>query len=79
VRELVYLPDLVQRAADARDPSRIAAYLEGLAGAVHAWYHPSRPDAGPADDRHGPAIARAARTVLANALTLLGLEAPERI
>jgi arginyl-tRNA synthetase len=49
---------------------------------VHAWYHHTRavgaPE-GPATEQARLRLARAARIVLANALTLLGITAPDRM
>jgi len=49
---------------------------------VHSWYHHTRavgaPE-GPATEQARLLLARAARIVLANALALLGLTAPDRM
>ena len=49
---------------------------------VHSWYHHTRavgaPE-GPATEQARLLLARAARIVLANALALLGLSAPDRM
>jgi arginyl-tRNA synthetase len=80
LKQLVVFPDIVARAARDREPHRITTYLEELAGTVHGWYHHTR-TVGEAPDveRSRLLLARAARTVLANALTLLGITAPDRM
>jgi arginyl-tRNA synthetase len=82
--ELVQLlgrfPAVTRRAAEALEPQRLTAYLEELARAAHLWYHRCRVlGEPPAVERARLALARAARTVLANGLTLLGLSAPDRM
>jgi len=73
-------PEAVRGAAEALEPQRIAQYLEDLARAAHLWYHHCRVlGEPPAIERARLALARAAQIVLANALTLLGLSAPERM
>ena len=80
LKQLVTFPDIVARAARDREPHRITTYLEELAGVVHGWYHHTR-TVGEAPDveRARLQLARAARIVLANALNLLGLSAPDRM
>jgi arginyl-tRNA synthetase len=73
-------PDAVRAAAEALEPQRVAQYLEELARAAHLWYHHCRVLGEPPEiERARLALARAAQIVLANALTLLGLSAPERM
>jgi len=77
---LARFPDAVARAADALEPQRITGYLEDLARAAHLWYHTCRVLGEPPDvERARLALARATRIVLANALSLLGLSAPDRM
>ncbi|MEV8614465.1 arginine--tRNA ligase [Amycolatopsis sp. NPDC051373] len=74
----------VRRAAEMREPHRIARYLEELAGAYHKFYTVGRvlPQG---DEEATPltfarlALCEAARQVLANGLSLLGVSAPERM
>jgi arginyl-tRNA synthetase len=80
VKLLTRFPSLVERAAAALDPQRVTTYLEELARAAHLWYHRCRVlGESPPVERARLAVARAAQIVLANALTLLGLTAPERM
>ncbi len=82
LKRLAAFPDLVEAAAREREPHRIATYLHELATIVHGWYHHTRavgaPE-GPATEHARLLLARAARTVLANALGLLGISAPDRM
>jgi arginyl-tRNA synthetase len=75
-------PETVSRAAEEREPHRVVSYLHDLATAVHGWYHHTRvvgaPE-GPATEHARLLLTRAARIVLANGLTLLGLSAPDRM
>jgi arginyl-tRNA synthetase len=83
LKTIVSWPEVVEKAAREREPHRITAYLhDELAPVVHAWYHHTRavgaPE-GPATEQARLLLARAARIVLANALTLLGISAPDRM
>lgn len=87
--QLAEFPGFVVRAAAARAPQVVCGYLEKTAGAVNSWYqagHPSRrPDlAALSPDDHRlrsarMALVQAARIVLRNGLTVLGVPAPERL
>jgi arginyl-tRNA synthetase len=80
LKVLARFPESVERAAEALDPQRITNYLEELARAAHLWYHRCRVlGESPPVERARLAVARATQIVLANALTLLGLSAPERM
>ena len=82
LKKLVTFPEIVAKAAREREPHRITVFLHELAGIVHGWYHHTRavgaPE-GPATEAARLLLARAARIVLANALTLLGISAPDRM
>jgi len=78
IKELAEFPETVQRAAAALEPNRLTTYLEGLARVAHAWYHKYRV-LGEPEEAARLVLARAARQVLANGLTLLGIGAPERM
>lgn len=80
LKKLAVFEETVVRAASELEPHRICVYLEELAGVVHAWYHHTRTlGEAPPVERSRLLLARAARIVLANALSLLGLSAPERM
>jgi arginyl-tRNA synthetase len=84
LRALGELPRVVAAAAELREPHRLARYVEELAGTYHRFYDACRvlPQG---DEPVTPlAVARlwlcaATRVVLANALGLLGVSAPERM
>jgi arginyl-tRNA synthetase len=82
LKKLTTFPEVVEKAARDREPHRITVYLHELATVVHSWYHHTRavgaPE-GPATEQARLLLARAARIVLANALTLLGITAPDRM
>ncbi|WP_375400109.1 arginine--tRNA ligase [uncultured Amnibacterium sp.] len=81
---LEQFPRLVQRAAELREPHRVARYLEELAGAFHRWYDVCRVlpqgDA-PVEPVHRTRLVLndAVAQVLATGLGLLGVTAPERM
>ncbi len=80
LKKLTAFPEVVARAAREREPHRVTGYLEELALVVHAWYHNCRVlGEPPATEQARLVLARAARQVLANGLSLLGLSAPERM
>jgi arginyl-tRNA synthetase len=82
LKKLVTFPEVVAKAAREREPHRVTVFLHELAGVVHGWYHHTRavgaPE-GPDTERARLLLARAGRIVLANALTLLGISAPDRM
>jgi arginyl-tRNA synthetase len=82
LKQLATFPEIVEKAAREREPHRITVFLHELATVVHGWYHHTRavgaPE-GPATEQARLLLARAARTVLANALALLGLTSPDRM
>lgn len=73
-------PEVVEKAAREREPHRITGFLEELAAVIHGWYHRTRTvGEPPAIEGARLLLARAARTVVANGLSLLGLHAPDRM
>ncbi len=80
LKKLAAFPETVARAAAEEEPHRICVFLEELATVIHGWYHHTRTVGEPAEiERNRLLLARAARIVLANGLTLLGLSAPDRM
>jgi len=84
IRTIGEFPAMVRRAAELREPHRIARYLEELAGAYHKFYTVGR--VLPMGDEEATpltfarlALCEGARQVLANGLALLGVTAPERM
>jgi arginyl-tRNA synthetase len=78
IKELAEFPAIVEGAAAALEPHRMTGYLEGLARIAHGWYHKYRV-LGEPEEAARLVLARAVRQVLANGLTLLGINAPERM
>jgi len=88
IQTLGEFPALVERAAAARAPHLVCDYLEQTAGQVNAWYHAGNPTRNPELAVLHPdpelrrarlALTQAVRIVLASALTVLGIHAPERM
>ncbi|MBM3719891.1 MAG: arginine--tRNA ligase [Actinobacteria bacterium] len=81
---LAQFPTVVSSAAETRAPHRIARYIEELAGTYHGFYSDCRvlPMSGEAPSALHSArvtLCDATRQVIANALGLLGVTAPERM
>lgn len=71
-------PEMVNRAANAREPHQIANYLYELASDFHTYYNSEKTLVADADIRNARlTLAVAVRQVLANGLALLGVSAPE--
>ena len=84
IRTLGEFPAVVTAAAELREPHRVARYAEELASSFHKFYDTCQilPKAGEeAQPIHSArlALAMATRRVLANALGLVGVSAPERM
>ena len=84
IRTIGQYPEVLRTAADLREPHRVARYLEELAGAYHKFNESCRilPKG---DEEATPlttarlTLAAATRRLLANGLSLLGVDAPERM
>jgi arginyl-tRNA synthetase len=80
IKALLDFPALVQGAADALEPHRVATYLHDLAGKTHLWYHKAHVLNEPEPiTKARLVLARAAQIVLKNGLSLLGITAPDRM
>jgi arginyl-tRNA synthetase len=80
MKALLDFPSLVAGAAEALEPHRVATYLHETAGKVHLWYHKAHVLNEPEPiTRARLVLARAARLVLRNGLSLLGISAPDRM
>ena len=84
IRTIGEFPAVVRAAAELREPHRIARYTEELASAFHKFYDSCQilPKAGEAPEPIHTArlaLAMATRQVIANALGLIGVSAPERM
>jgi len=79
-KQLARYPDVVVGAAQSCEPHRIVYYLQELAAQFHSYYNKQRvlvEDV--AVTRARLYLVNGVRTVLANALDLLGVDAPERM
>lgn len=80
LRKLAEFPDEVAQAAEKREPHRLTVYARDLATLFHAFYTRCRVlGEEPPLTAARLALCEAARRVLANALALLGVSAPERM
>ncbi len=80
MKVLLGLPTSIMRAAEAKEPHRVANYLRDVATSFSQFYRDcqivgSEPDLAAAR----LALARAARLTLRNGLAVLGISAPERM
>ena len=79
-KEVLRFPDVLAQAADAKEPHRVANYLRDVAVAFSQFYRDCRiigEERALATARMH--LAQAARIVLRNGLTVLGLSAPEQM
>ena len=84
IRTIGEFPAVVRAAAELREPHRIARYTEELASAFHKFYDscqilPKASEAPEPIHTARLALAMATRQVIANALGLIGVSAPERM
>jgi arginyl-tRNA synthetase len=78
IKRLTDFPPTVREAAERRGPQLIPAYAIRLADDFHRFYHECRVIGDPAEAfRLG--LCRATQSVIARALDLVGVEAPERM
>ena len=81
VRKMLQLPELVQQMARSMEPHHLPHYAGELATAFHAFYTECRviDDENEALSKARLKLCSAAKVVLARALTLMGMSAPERM
>lgn len=80
IKALLDYPTLVEDAARALEPHRVATYLHDLAGRVHLWYHKAHVLNEPEPITQARLVlARASQIVLRNGLSLLGITGPDRM
>ena len=78
MKSLARFPEVVSRAAGAREPQQVANYLRDLAGEFHAYYNAHKvlvEDSALRSARF--ALCSAVGQVISNGLALLGVSAPE--
>lgn len=81
---LADFPRIVAQAAELREPHRVARFLEDISGSYHRWYDacrvtPQGDDEVTATHHSRLWVNDATAQVLRNGLTLLGVDAPERM
>jgi arginyl-tRNA synthetase len=87
IRRLIGWPRMVEQAAEAREPHRIAFYLYELAGEFHALWNAGRDDAAlrflqaenPVETAARVALVAATATVLRSGLAVLGVTPVEEM
>ena len=83
LRKLGELPEVVERAAQTREPHHVAYYLREVAGLWNPYLQDGKRHRILSDDAELTAarlaLCAAVRAVLANGLALLGMSAPERM
>ncbi len=79
-KQLAKYPETVAGAAQSCEPHRVVYYLQELAAQFHSYYNRQRVLVeDPSTTQARLYLVNGIRTVLANALTLLGVDAPERM
>ena len=80
IKEIALLPEEIAQAAQSRDPSRLNKYAVSLAQLFHRFYNACRIKC---DDKAVCAarltLCMAARQTIANALRIIGVDAPEKM
>lgn len=80
VKQLARFPETIVGAALSYEPHRVVFYLQDLAAQFHSYYNRQRVLVDdPATTQARLCLVNSVRIVLANALQLLGLSAPERM
>ncbi|CAN5281999.1 arginine--tRNA ligase [soil metagenome] len=80
IKALADFPPLLEGAAAALEPHRIAGYLLETSRLAHTWYHKHHVLGEPEPVRSARLVlARATQVVLASGLAVLGITAPERM
>ena len=80
IKILLRFPEIIQSAADSREPHRLINYLEDLASTFTSFYHDCR-ILGEEKElvQARSALAKATAQVLANGLGILGISAPKKM
>jgi arginyl-tRNA synthetase len=78
VKRLSDFPAVVAKATERRGPHALTIYLVGVADDFHRFYHHHKV-LGSEEQAFRLALCRAAQTVIARGLDLVGVEAPERM
>ncbi len=80
MKSLLRFPEMIQSAAESREPHRLINYLEDLASHFTTFYHDCR-ILGQEEElvQARSALSKATAQVLANGLGILGISAPEQM
>ena len=80
IKSMIRFPEMIQSAAESREPHRLINYLEDLASHFTTFYHDCR-ILGEDEElvQARTALAKAVAQVLANGLSILGINAPEQM
>lgn len=80
IKQISLLPQEIVQAAADRDPSRMNKYAVAMCAQFHRFYNACRiKEAEPAVRDARMILCRAARQTIFNVLTIIGVEAPERM
>ncbi len=80
IKALAEFPGVIAGAAAALEPQRVATYLHETARLAHLWYHKHHVlGQTPEVTRARLALARGAQIVIRNGLSVLGINAPDRM
>lgn len=80
IRKLALFPELVEASAIALEPHRLTYYLQDIAGELHAYYFKHRFVTDDLPLTYARMyLVKAVRTVVATALKLLGVSAPDKM
>jgi arginyl-tRNA synthetase len=80
IRRIAQYPELLNTSAQALEPHQIANYLRELSGEFHSYYQAHRVIVDDSALRNARmTLALAARQVIRNGLSLLGVSAPEKM
>ncbi len=80
IKALLDFPGIVESAAQSLEPQRVTSYIHETAQLAHHWYHKYHVLGEPEPIQTARlTLARATQLVIRNALTLLGIHAPERM
>ncbi len=78
IKRLSVFPELVEKAAEAKEPHRLTYYLQELAGELHGYYFRHKFISDDLELTYARMhLVKAVRQVIATALGLLGVSAPE--
>jgi len=80
MKSLIRFPEMIQSAAEGREPHRLINYLDDLASAFTSFYHDCRILGEEKELVHARTkLASATAQVLANGLGILGISAPDQM